>query len=225
MPFDGIADPVAAKSLQALDLMEDRLEGGRKWTRHFMFRDGGKMCLLGASYFGCNIGAGSRVTGRWNILRGRSRRSRAPRTGATAAGSRRPSRTSTIAARAIAKSSAFCAARKSWPAPTFTVMSGQVRDQCALSDIYPAVRMAQTICRGSRVNCSIKPPSEHSTDRQVDAIDALPPCCSVHVALLRRGVAWLSNLDRGPGAWLSRGGRPGSTRRFRPREDKQRTPE
>lgn len=59
MPFDGIADPVAAKSLQALDLMEDRLEGGRKWTRHFMFRDGGKMCLLGASYFGCNIGAGS----------------------------------------------------------------------------------------------------------------------------------------------------------------------
>ena len=61
MPFDGIADPVAAKSLQALDLMEDRLEGGRKWTRHFMFRDGGKMCLLGASYFGCNIGAGSRA--------------------------------------------------------------------------------------------------------------------------------------------------------------------
>ena len=49
MPFDGIADPVAAKSLQALDLMEDRLQGGRKWTRHFMFRDGGKMCLLGAS--------------------------------------------------------------------------------------------------------------------------------------------------------------------------------
>jgi hypothetical protein len=57
--FDGIADPVAAKSLQALDLMEDRLQGGRKWTRHFMFRDGGKMCLLGASYFGCNIGAES----------------------------------------------------------------------------------------------------------------------------------------------------------------------
>ena len=49
MPFDGIADPVAAKSLQALELMEDRLQGGRKWTRHFMFRDGGKMCLLGAS--------------------------------------------------------------------------------------------------------------------------------------------------------------------------------
>jgi hypothetical protein len=59
MPFDGIADPVAAKSLQALELMEDRLQGGRKWTHHFMFRDGGKMCLLGASYFGCNIGAGS----------------------------------------------------------------------------------------------------------------------------------------------------------------------
>jgi hypothetical protein len=58
MPFDGIADPVAAKSLQALDLMEDRLQGGRKWTRHFMFRDGGQMCLLGASYFGCNIGEG-----------------------------------------------------------------------------------------------------------------------------------------------------------------------
>ena len=58
MPFDGIADPVAAKSLQALDLMEDRLQGGRKWTRHFMFRDGGKMCLLSASYFGDNIGAG-----------------------------------------------------------------------------------------------------------------------------------------------------------------------
>ena len=49
MPFDGIADPVAAKSLQALELMEDRFQGGRKWTRHFMFRDGGKMCLLGAS--------------------------------------------------------------------------------------------------------------------------------------------------------------------------------
>jgi hypothetical protein len=58
MPFDGIADPVAAKSLQALELMEDRLQGGRKWTRHFMFRDGGKMCLLGASYFGCDIGTG-----------------------------------------------------------------------------------------------------------------------------------------------------------------------
>ena len=58
MPFDGIAESVAAKSLQALELMEDRLQGGRKWTRHFMFRDGGKMCLLGASYFGCDIGAG-----------------------------------------------------------------------------------------------------------------------------------------------------------------------
>ena len=58
MPFDGIADSAAAKSLQALELIEDRLQGGRKWTRHFMFRDGGKMCLLGASYFGCNIGAG-----------------------------------------------------------------------------------------------------------------------------------------------------------------------
>ena len=61
MPFDGIADPVAAKSLQALDLMEDRLQGGRKWARHFMFRDGGKMCLLGASYFGCEIDAGSKA--------------------------------------------------------------------------------------------------------------------------------------------------------------------
>ena len=61
MPFDGIADPVAAKSLQALDLMEDRLQGGRKWTCHFMFRDGDKMCLLGDSYFGCNIGAGRRA--------------------------------------------------------------------------------------------------------------------------------------------------------------------
>ena len=68
MPFDGIADPVAAKSLQALDLMEDRLEGGRKWTRHFMFRDGGKMCLLGASYFGCNIGAGSQGDRAWEYL-------------------------------------------------------------------------------------------------------------------------------------------------------------
>ena len=58
MPFDGVADSVAAKSLQALELIEDRLQGGRKWTRHFMFRDGGKMCLLGASYFGCNIGEG-----------------------------------------------------------------------------------------------------------------------------------------------------------------------
>ena len=61
MPFDGIAHPVAAKSLQALELMEDRLQGGRKWTRHFMFRDGGKMCLLGASYFGCEIDAGSKA--------------------------------------------------------------------------------------------------------------------------------------------------------------------
>jgi hypothetical protein len=26
-----------------------------------MFRDGGQMCLLGASYFGCNIGAGRRA--------------------------------------------------------------------------------------------------------------------------------------------------------------------
>jgi hypothetical protein len=58
MPFDGIANPVVVKSLQALELMEDRLQGGRKWTRHFMFRDGGKMCLLGANYFGCDIGAG-----------------------------------------------------------------------------------------------------------------------------------------------------------------------
>jgi hypothetical protein len=61
MPFDGIADPVAAKSLWALKLMEDRFQGGRKWTRHFMFRDGGKMCLLGASYFGCVIGARSQT--------------------------------------------------------------------------------------------------------------------------------------------------------------------
>jgi hypothetical protein len=56
MPFDGIADPIAAKSLQTLKLMEDRLQRGRKWTRHFMFGDGGKMCLLGANYFGCNLG-------------------------------------------------------------------------------------------------------------------------------------------------------------------------
>src|SRR5271166_6650300 len=61
MPFDGIADPVAVKSLQALELMEDRLQDGRKWTRHFMFRDGGKMCLLGAHYFGCNLGDGRRA--------------------------------------------------------------------------------------------------------------------------------------------------------------------
>jgi hypothetical protein len=58
MPFDGIdsavaksalalALAVAAKSLQTLELMEGRLQGGRKWTRHFMFREGGKMCLLG----------------------------------------------------------------------------------------------------------------------------------------------------------------------------------
>jgi hypothetical protein len=51
MPFDGVADPVAEKSPQALELMEDRLQGGRKWTRHCMFRDGGKMCLLGARAF------------------------------------------------------------------------------------------------------------------------------------------------------------------------------
>ena len=55
MPFDGI-DPAVAKSLQALDLMEGRLQGGRKWTRHFMFTEGGKMCLLGARYFDCDIG-------------------------------------------------------------------------------------------------------------------------------------------------------------------------
>ena len=118
MPFDGIADPVAAKSLQALDLMEDRLQGGRKWTRHFMFRDGGKMCLLGASYFGGNIGAGRQADRALEYSRGRSCRDRAPRTGATGAGSRRPSRTSTITVRAMAKSSAFCAPRKSWSAPT-----------------------------------------------------------------------------------------------------------
>jgi hypothetical protein len=40
--------------------MEDRLQGGRKWTHHFMFRDGGKMCLFGASYFSCNVGTGRR---------------------------------------------------------------------------------------------------------------------------------------------------------------------
>jgi hypothetical protein len=38
--------------------MEGRLQGGRKWTRHFMFREGGKVCLLGANYFGCGLGAG-----------------------------------------------------------------------------------------------------------------------------------------------------------------------
>ena len=70
MPFDGIADPVAAKSLQALDLMEDRLQGGRKWTRHFMFRDGGKMCLLGASYFSCDIGAGRHADRALEYLKG-----------------------------------------------------------------------------------------------------------------------------------------------------------
>ena len=69
MPFDGIdsavaksapalALTVAAKSLQTLELMEGRLQGGRKWTRHFMFRECGKMCLLGANYFGCDLGAG-----------------------------------------------------------------------------------------------------------------------------------------------------------------------
>jgi hypothetical protein len=60
MPFDGI-DSAVARSLQTLELMEGRLQGGRKWTRHFMFRDGGKMCLLGANYFGCDLGAGRQV--------------------------------------------------------------------------------------------------------------------------------------------------------------------
>jgi hypothetical protein len=58
MPFDGIDNPIAAKSLHTLELMEDRLQGGRKWTRHFMYVDGGKMCLLGAHYFGCYFGDG-----------------------------------------------------------------------------------------------------------------------------------------------------------------------
>ena len=38
MPFDGIAEPVAAKSLLTLELMEDRLQGGRKWSHHFRAR-------------------------------------------------------------------------------------------------------------------------------------------------------------------------------------------
>jgi hypothetical protein len=70
MPFDGVDSAVAksapaldltvaAKSLRALELMEGRLQGGRKWSRHFMFREGGRMCLLGANYFGCDLGAGS----------------------------------------------------------------------------------------------------------------------------------------------------------------------
>jgi hypothetical protein len=69
MPFDGIDSAVAksapalaltaaAKSLQTLELMEGRLQRGRKWTRHFMFREGGTMCLLGANYFDCDLGAG-----------------------------------------------------------------------------------------------------------------------------------------------------------------------
>jgi hypothetical protein len=57
MPFDGI-DSAVAKSLRTLELMEGRLQGGRKWTRHFMFREGGKMCLLGANYLGCDLGVG-----------------------------------------------------------------------------------------------------------------------------------------------------------------------
>jgi hypothetical protein len=72
MPFDGTDSAVtqsapvreltvAAKSLQALELIEGRLQGGCKWARHFMFREGGKMCLLGANYFVCDLGAGSQT--------------------------------------------------------------------------------------------------------------------------------------------------------------------
>jgi hypothetical protein len=70
MPFDGIDAAIAksafaleltvvSKSLQALELMEGRLQGGRKWTRHFMFREDGRMCLLGAVYSGFDLGAAS----------------------------------------------------------------------------------------------------------------------------------------------------------------------
>jgi hypothetical protein len=118
MPFDGIADPAAAKSLQALDLMEDRLQGGRKWTRHFMLRDGGQMCLLGASYFGCNISAGRKAKRALEYLARAIRPRSHAKDWSDRCGSRRPSRTSTITVQATAKSSAFCAPRKSWPAPT-----------------------------------------------------------------------------------------------------------
>ena len=118
MPFDGIADPVAAKSLQALDLMEDRLQGGRKWTRHFMFRDGGQMCLLGASYFGCNLGAGRKADRALEYLARAIRPGSHAKTWSDRCWVETSIATSTIAVRAIAKSSAFCAPRKSWPAPT-----------------------------------------------------------------------------------------------------------
>jgi hypothetical protein len=59
MPFDG-TDPEVEKSVRVLTMMERKLQRGRMWGRDDMFARGGKMCLLGASYFSCNVGAGRR---------------------------------------------------------------------------------------------------------------------------------------------------------------------
>ena len=117
MPFDGI-DSAVAKSLQTLELMEGRLQGGRKWTRHFMFREGGKMCLLGANYFGCDLGVGRQPDRALEYLARAIEPASRAKDWSDRGWIETTTRTSTIAVPAMAKSSGFCAPRKRWPAPT-----------------------------------------------------------------------------------------------------------
>jgi len=49
MPFDGF-DPGVENPVRVLELIEERLQGGRMWARGCMLAADGSVCLLGAHY-------------------------------------------------------------------------------------------------------------------------------------------------------------------------------
>ncbi len=49
LPFDGF-DPGLENPVRVLELIEERLQGGRMWARGCTFAADGRVCLLGAHY-------------------------------------------------------------------------------------------------------------------------------------------------------------------------------
>jgi hypothetical protein len=115
MPFDGF-DPGVENPVRVLELIEERLQGGRMWARGCTLAADGRVCLLGAHYSVARRFDDNGVAGR--ALRylaqaiepqARCRRTRRRR-------SITLSLTTTV--RAMTTSSGCCTKHKSWPAAT-----------------------------------------------------------------------------------------------------------
>jgi hypothetical protein len=63
MPFDGL-DPRVENPVRLLELIEELLQGGRRWTRGCMLAADGRVCLLGAHYLVASCFSDNGVAGR-----------------------------------------------------------------------------------------------------------------------------------------------------------------